>query len=389
MRKRFVIVLIFFLFSLTISPLSQHTFAQTTQDWCQFVRTEPLAIIPPELSYLSNKTEFTYTIHINNVESGQYKASLRWGGPGEIAFYPLTPGSDGNIQFRVTPSTIQIYQEGTHQIKVERIGATGAPCITQYTISKLTTPQTISCNIYVSPQTPNPQTPVKYSGTIEPDGLYRIRFPSINKNFPEFSPDANHNISEQNLGLIDQGNYPVVLQTSVPEFFPNPDGGGFYQNVWKDVPSTNCNISNLIVLPTSLNPTPNSSAVPVGSGAPGTTPAPTACIGANCTKAGGDPCGNPSNPGFKTAIGCIHTNPIEFTKDFLKFIVGIGGGLAFLMMLLGAFQMLTSAGNPETLQAGRERLTSAIIGLLFVIFAVLLMQIIGFDILGLPGFGRS
>ena len=56
------------------------------------------------------------------------------------------------------------------------------------------------------------------------------------------------------------------------------------------------------------------------------------------------------------------------------------------MMLLGAFQMLTSAGNPETLQAGRERLQSAIIGLLMVIFAMLLLQIIGVGILNIPGF---
>lgn len=93
-----------------------------------------------------------------------------------------------------------------------------------------------------------------------------------------------------------------------------------------------------------------------------------------------------NNPGIRTAIGCIHTSPVGFIKDFLKFIIGISGGLAFLMMILGAFQMLTSAGNPETLQAGRERLTSAIIGLLFVIFSVLLLQIIGVGILNIPGF---
>lgn len=93
-----------------------------------------------------------------------------------------------------------------------------------------------------------------------------------------------------------------------------------------------------------------------------------------------------SNPAVNTAIGCIHTNPAEFAKDSLRFIIGIAGGLAFLMMLLGAFQMLTSAGNPETLNAGKERLTSAIIGLLFVIFAVLLLQIIGAGILNIPGF---
>ncbi len=95
------------------------------------------------------------------------------------------------------------------------------------------------------------------------------------------------------------------------------------------------------------------------------------------------------NPGIPTAIGCIHTNPPELVKDFLTFTIGIGGGLSFLMMLLGAFQMLTSAGNPETLSAGRSRVTSAIIGLLFVIFSILLLQIIGVSILNIPGFHQS
>ncbi|MBI2596655.1 hypothetical protein HYW41_00680 [Candidatus Daviesbacteria bacterium] len=104
-----------------------------------------------------------------------------------------------------------------------------------------------------------------------------------------------------------------------------------------------------------------------------------------CTLGGGIPCPDGSN-GFSTAIGCIHTNPVEFAKDILKFAIGIGGGLAFLMMLLGAYQMLTSQGNPDILKAGQERLTSAVIGLLFVIFAVLFLQIIGVGILGLPDF---
>ena len=106
--------------------------------------------------------------------------------------------------------------------------------------------------------------------------------------------------------------------------------------------------------------------------------------------AAGKPCPDPpdpKNPGIQTAIGCIHTSPVGFIKDFLKFIIGISGGLAFLMMLLGTFQMLSSAGNPETLAAGKDRLTNAVIGLLIVIFSVLLLRIIGVDILGLPGFG--
>lgn len=97
---------------------------------------------------------------------------------------------------------------------------------------------------------------------------------------------------------------------------------------------------------------------------------------------------DPKHPAIATAIGCIPTNPPELVQAFMTFIIGISGGLAFLLMILGAFQMLTSAGNPETLHAGRERLTSAIIGLLIVIFATLLLQIIGFDILQIPGFKR-
>ncbi len=112
--------------------------------------------------------------------------------------------------------------------------------------------------------------------------------------------------------------------------------------------------------------------------------------GVECSKGGGDSCtANPDDgrgPAIATAIGCIHTNPAEFVKDLMKFVIGIGGGLAFLMMLLGAYQMLSSAGNPETLKAGQDRLTSAVTGLLFIIFAVLLLQIIGLDILGIPGF---
>lgn len=135
----------------------------------------------------------------------------------------------------------------------------------------------------------------------------------------------------------------------------------------------------------------------VSTSPPGTSA--TVCTGADCTSGGGkeipgcgrkDANGNddPRGSGIATAIGCIHTNPAELVKDLMTFLIGIGGGLAFLMMLFGAFQMLTSAGNPETLNAGRSRLTSAVIGLLFVIFAVLLLQIIGVDILQIPGFKR-
>ena len=106
-------------------------------------------------------------------------------------------------------------------------------------------------------------------------------------------------------------------------------------------------------------------------------------INVKCMESGGKPCGD---NGIETAIGCIHTQPTVFVKDILKFIVAIAGGIAFLLMILGVFGMITSAGNPDNLQAGKDRLTSAIIGLLFVVLSVLLLKIIGVDILGLGTF---
>lgn len=92
--------------------------------------------------------------------------------------------------------------------------------------------------------------------------------------------------------------------------------------------------------------------------------------------------------GIPTAIGCVPTNPTAFIQAFFKLSVGIGGGIAFLMMLYSAFEMIASAGNPESLKAGQQRFTSAIYGILFVVFAIFLLEVIGVDILGLEGFGR-
>lgn len=98
-----------------------------------------------------------------------------------------------------------------------------------------------------------------------------------------------------------------------------------------------------------------------------------------CTSAAGKACS--SGSGIDTAFGCIPTSPANFVKALLTFAMGIAGGIAFLLMVTGAFQMITSAGNPESLKSGQERFSSAIIGLLFVIFSVLLLKIIGVDLL--------
>ena len=88
-----------------------------------------------------------------------------------------------------------------------------------------------------------------------------------------------------------------------------------------------------------------------------------------------------------TAFGCIQTDPQQFIGEILRIGIGVGGGIAFLLILFGGFQIMTSAGNPEQLTAGREVIGSAITGLLLIIFSIFLLRLIGYNILEIPGFG--
>lgn len=65
--------------------------------------------------------------------------------------------------------------------------------------------------------------------------------------------------------------------------------------------------------------------------------------------------------------------------------MGIGGGIALLLILVAGFQIMTSNGIPEKIQAGKELMTSAITGLLLLIFSVFILRFIGVDVLGLKG----
>ena len=55
-------------------------------------------------------------------------------------------------------------------------------------------------------------------------------------------------------------------------------------------------------------------------------------------------------------------------------------------MALGAFKVLTSGGDALQLARGKQTITKAILGILVIVFAVIILRIIGYDILKLPGF---
>lgn len=119
------------------------------------------------------------------------------------------------------------------------------------------------------------------------------------------------------------------------------------------------------------------------------------CAGAavcECTAGvqGGSPpapalCGAES---INTAIGCIPIgDPLELAKFLLSWGIGVGSGIAFLLIVYSGFMIISSGGDPEKLNAGKQLLTAAVFGLLFMIFGVFILRIIGVDLLGLPEFG--
>jgi len=90
--------------------------------------------------------------------------------------------------------------------------------------------------------------------------------------------------------------------------------------------------------------------------------------------------------GIWTAVGCIKTDTSSIVASIVKLAVGLAGGIALLLILLGAFQITTSASNPEKLKGGQEIITAAIGGLIFILLSVLILRLIGIQILQIPGF---
>lgn len=110
----------------------------------------------------------------------------------------------------------------------------------------------------------------------------------------------------------------------------------------------------------------------------GTTPPP--------SPTGGEPC--PSG-NCRTGLGIdIPTKPDKFVTAFFAILLSLSGGVALMIIMISGYRMMASKGNPEKIEGARETLISAITGLLFTIFSMVALQVIGYNILRIPGFGQ-
>jgi len=92
--------------------------------------------------------------------------------------------------------------------------------------------------------------------------------------------------------------------------------------------------------------------------------------------------------GVWTAVGCAQTKAESIVKMFIKIGISIGGGIALLSILLGAFKLTTSQGDPKQVEEAKSLISSAIIGLIFILFSVVIIQFIGVQLFRIPGFGE-
>jgi len=57
-------------------------------------------------------------------------------------------------------------------------------------------------------------------------------------------------------------------------------------------------------------------------------------------------------------------------------ILGFAGITLFVLLIVGGFKFMTSGGDPKAVEEAKKTLTSAIAGLLIIIFSFLILQFI-------------
>ena len=89
---------------------------------------------------------------------------------------------------------------------------------------------------------------------------------------------------------------------------------------------------------------------------------------------------------FWTGVGCLPVDTIGLTRGLITLSLGVAGLLLTVQIIVGAGEIIFSDGDSQKVQKARQRITSSVIAILFIVFGVAILQIIGVNILMIPGF---
>ncbi len=79
----------------------------------------------------------------------------------------------------------------------------------------------------------------------------------------------------------------------------------------------------------------------------------------------------------------VSANPAQFVNNFYQLALLIGGLLAFAVIVWGGIKYVWSAGNPSGKSEGREWITGAFWGLLLLLSAYLILNVINPNLVNL------
>lgn len=107
----------------------------------------------------------------------------------------------------------------------------------------------------------------------------------------------------------------------------------------------------------------------------------------------------PAKGKYFTQLGCVDTSLSSFSDpgaaggvlNFIltKLIFPATGVLAFGTLIYGSFLLVTAQGAEMQIATGKRYITGSIVGLIFTFSIVLIVNIVGSDVLRIPGFGKG
>ena len=102
---------------------------------------------------------------------------------------------------------------------------------------------------------------------------------------------------------------------------------------------------------------------------------------------------------YYTQLGCIDTGVDSFSDpsapggvlNFMltKVIFPTVGVLAFMALIYGAFLLITAESRPDQIARGKSYIVGAIVGLIFTLSIILIVNTLAGDILRIPGFSKG
>ena len=91
--------------------------------------------------------------------------------------------------------------------------------------------------------------------------------------------------------------------------------------------------------------------------------------------------------GIPTAIGCLPASLSGLVAVILRISSMLAGGIALMIITIAGIKIAVNSDNPEEIKKSQKSISSAIGGLLVIICAVLLLNIVGLRILDLGNYG--